>query len=236
MERKPFPSETQERFIVRFPDGMRDRIAEAAKANNRSMNAEITSRLEKSFGAEQWQWLNEKGLAEKLDQAAQISGRTIEGEAYARLLASLNDWDEVERLRKELDHEVAENRRLRMELAELRSEKARPVDTIYLLLDASGYPISWGEIGALWKATANETNIRVANLEVAVITPDMESNSRRAHEAVELARKLKEAERSTVVPKYIPTNDPVRQVLEESSVSEKPRPRNQQASRSSKKN
>lgn len=49
MERKPFPSETQERFIVRFPDGMRDRIAEAAKANNRSMNAEIVARLEDSF-------------------------------------------------------------------------------------------------------------------------------------------------------------------------------------------
>ena len=49
MERKPFPSETQERFIVRFPDGMRDRIAEAAKANNRSMNAEIVARLEESF-------------------------------------------------------------------------------------------------------------------------------------------------------------------------------------------
>lgn len=49
MERKPFPSETQERFIVRFPDGMRDRIAEAAKANNRSMNAEIVARLQSTF-------------------------------------------------------------------------------------------------------------------------------------------------------------------------------------------
>ncbi|WP_257835238.1 Arc family DNA-binding protein [Burkholderia glumae] len=49
MEKKPYPSETQERFIVRFPDGMRDRIAEAAKANNRSMNAEIVARLEQSF-------------------------------------------------------------------------------------------------------------------------------------------------------------------------------------------
>lgn len=52
MERKPFPSETQERFIVRFPDGMRDRIAEAAKANNRSMNSEVVARLERSFAAD----------------------------------------------------------------------------------------------------------------------------------------------------------------------------------------
>ncbi len=49
MERKPFPSETQERFIVRFPDGMRDRLKDAAAANNRSMNAEIVARLQESF-------------------------------------------------------------------------------------------------------------------------------------------------------------------------------------------
>lgn len=49
MQRRPFPSETQERFIVRFPDGMRDRIADEAKANGRSMNAEIVHRLQASF-------------------------------------------------------------------------------------------------------------------------------------------------------------------------------------------
>lgn len=35
--------------MLRLPDGMRDRIAEAAKAANRSMNAEIVARLEASF-------------------------------------------------------------------------------------------------------------------------------------------------------------------------------------------
>ena len=40
---------SSDKFMLRFPDGMRDRIAEAAKANNRSMNAEIVSRLEDSF-------------------------------------------------------------------------------------------------------------------------------------------------------------------------------------------
>lgn len=50
--REPYPSETQDRFIVRFPDGMRDRIKAAAEANNRSMNAEIIARLQDSFVAE----------------------------------------------------------------------------------------------------------------------------------------------------------------------------------------
>lgn len=37
--------------MLRLPDGMRDRIAEAANANNRSMNSEIVARLEASFSA-----------------------------------------------------------------------------------------------------------------------------------------------------------------------------------------
>lgn len=43
------PSRTAEQFVVRFPDGMRDKIADAAKSNNRSMNAEIIARLQESF-------------------------------------------------------------------------------------------------------------------------------------------------------------------------------------------
>ena len=49
MSKEPYPSETADRFIVRFPDGMRDRIRDEAAANNRSMNAEIIARLEASF-------------------------------------------------------------------------------------------------------------------------------------------------------------------------------------------
>lgn len=40
-----------DKYIVRLPDGMRDRIAEAAKQNNRSMNAEVVARLQASFDA-----------------------------------------------------------------------------------------------------------------------------------------------------------------------------------------
>lgn len=43
------PSRTAEQFVVRFPDGMRDKIADAAKANSRSMNAEIVARLQSSL-------------------------------------------------------------------------------------------------------------------------------------------------------------------------------------------
>lgn len=41
-----YPSQMQDKFNLRFPDGMRDAIAERAKANGRSMNSEIISILE----------------------------------------------------------------------------------------------------------------------------------------------------------------------------------------------
>ncbi|AHD09998.1 Arc family DNA-binding protein [Phaeobacter gallaeciensis] len=41
-----YPSELAERFQVRLPEGMRDRIKAAAAENNRSMNAEIVHALQ----------------------------------------------------------------------------------------------------------------------------------------------------------------------------------------------
>ncbi len=43
------PSRKLDQYIVRFPHGMRDRLKEAAAESNRSLNAEIIARLEKSF-------------------------------------------------------------------------------------------------------------------------------------------------------------------------------------------
>ncbi|NEJ20083.1 Arc family DNA-binding protein [Rhizobium leguminosarum] len=43
----------QDRYIVRMPDGMRDRIKEEAALNRRSMNAEIIYQLSRVYGADQ---------------------------------------------------------------------------------------------------------------------------------------------------------------------------------------
>jgi hypothetical protein len=48
---KPF--QPQEKYVVRMPDGLRDRIRAAADANNRSMNAEIVHRLETSLAVDE---------------------------------------------------------------------------------------------------------------------------------------------------------------------------------------
>lgn len=49
MDKKNFPSTEADKFIVRLPAGMRDRIAESAKANNRSMNAEVVGLLQQAM-------------------------------------------------------------------------------------------------------------------------------------------------------------------------------------------
>lgn len=46
------PSRHLDQFLVRFPDGMRDRIAAQAKANGRSMNSEIIQRLSATLETE----------------------------------------------------------------------------------------------------------------------------------------------------------------------------------------
>lgn len=50
-DRQAYPSETADKYVVRFPDGMRDLIAAAAKRNQRTMNAEIVARLAGSFAS-----------------------------------------------------------------------------------------------------------------------------------------------------------------------------------------
>lgn len=52
MDKKSLPpSQTADKFIIRLPEGMRDRITEEAKSNGRTMNAEVVARLQDSFEA-----------------------------------------------------------------------------------------------------------------------------------------------------------------------------------------
>ena len=44
-----YPSQLQDKFNLRLPDGMRDAIAERAKRNGRSMNSEIVQILQETL-------------------------------------------------------------------------------------------------------------------------------------------------------------------------------------------
>jgi hypothetical protein len=44
-----FPSQEAERFQVRMPDGLRDRLRASAEENRRSMNAELIFHLDRAL-------------------------------------------------------------------------------------------------------------------------------------------------------------------------------------------
>lgn len=92
-----------EKYIVRFPEGMRASIAEAAKANNRSMNAEIVARLEISFAEPDAAKANERRKLELVHSYIEW----CEGKGkdpyksfveFARIYAEDHDENELERV------------------------------------------------------------------------------------------------------------------------------------------
>lgn len=100
MARGDFPSAKQDQFVVRFPDGMRDRIKAAAEENGRSMNAEIVERIEESFDFPQKEYRYRVEIAE-LSQAS---------DSLAAEVSELTD--EISRYQQREIENVAEIRRL----------------------------------------------------------------------------------------------------------------------------
>jgi plasmid stability protein len=49
MSESSYPSDKQDKFMLRLPDGMRERIKAVAATNNRSMNAEIVATLQEKY-------------------------------------------------------------------------------------------------------------------------------------------------------------------------------------------
>lgn len=90
-ERKP---QDQDRYIVRFPDGMRDELKELAAKNGRSLNAEIIVRLRESIDIDGPSGFGPKSgypvympddLTDKVAAAATRMNRTIEAQALDTL-------------------------------------------------------------------------------------------------------------------------------------------------------
>ena len=63
-----FPSRSLEKIVVRLPDGMRERLGAAARANKRTVNAEVVQRLEDSFNSSVGvpNFLSEQGIIQMI--------------------------------------------------------------------------------------------------------------------------------------------------------------------------
>ncbi|WP_199520063.1 Arc family DNA-binding protein [Fulvimarina endophytica] len=112
-----------EGFMTRMPDGLRDRLKEAATANHRSMNSEIVARLLASFGEDasepeampmtdiRTNRTNDKimlrvpdGMREAIKARADANGRSSTAEIVAIIAAALGgETDRLARIEEKLD-------------------------------------------------------------------------------------------------------------------------------------
>lgn len=90
--------------MLRFPEGMRDRIRAEAEQNNRSMNAEIIARLEHSFDSRR-AFEPDKTLSERLamvDELMELArGLMLQEVEFAKTDGREPDLDHARKLSKE---------------------------------------------------------------------------------------------------------------------------------------
>ena len=84
-ENVSYSSRSADKFVVRLPEGMREKIASIAKCYHRSMNSEIINRLEKSLTLDDSLPAN-NDLSEKMEAFAEIRAASRDEE---QLLLSL---------------------------------------------------------------------------------------------------------------------------------------------------
>lgn len=113
-------------------------------------------------------------LKQSLESAAKASGRSLTQEMIFRLQQSLDPQGATVHMSAPL---------------------------VYLLLDSHGYPQSWEEIRTLFRALIYDNGLDVVSSESIILTPDMESSSRRMKEATALAKKLRAGGKSVLLPK-----------------------------------
>lgn len=112
-------AQPQDKYVLRLPDGMRDRIKTAAETSGRSMNAEIVARLEDSFAPASEALLEATLVAESLRE-----NLTKKIQNYDNLSRSILRREQLLQEREEAAAEILANSEKRAEeiLEERRSE------------------------------------------------------------------------------------------------------------------
>lgn len=111
------PVQPEDKYTVRFPDGMRDRLKAEAEANNRSLNAEIIARLESSFSPQNEALMQATLVAESLRE-----NLTARIQNYESLTQRLERREQRLRQREEAARDIEARAEVLAEekLAELR--------------------------------------------------------------------------------------------------------------------
>lgn len=94
------PSRDLDKIIVRLPDGMRDKLKNAALSNNRSVNAEVVARLEESFASQNALAMKPDTLKALVDEVQALRGQVSEQTNYLARLSDNEPTNALARPRK----------------------------------------------------------------------------------------------------------------------------------------
>ncbi|PDS79166.1 Arc family DNA-binding protein [Rhizobium sp. L43] len=145
------PGRGADQFILRFPDGMRDRIRAAAEVSGRSMNSEIVQRLASSFEAADTLRLDLPGdLWNALMADAAMNDRQMDERAIQILMAAYDETSEYTTTLSKVLATTEENTNLSERLEQLRQQQ----DVDFLL-----YYSKVVQLGQFAKSILNVDNI-----------------------------------------------------------------------------
>lgn len=85
-----YPSQKADKFLLRLPEGIRDQIAQAATASNRTMTKEMVLRLQASFEPTNTERVKDLELALAIEQHAKSEER-MKAAHYASALRVVAD-------------------------------------------------------------------------------------------------------------------------------------------------
>jgi hypothetical protein len=163
-------------FRLRIPEDLKKKVEEAAAKSERSMTAEIVSRLEQTF--------DEPGRLEQLFAAyAEL------GDEVTELKGTVKYLEEVRKtLENQLD-DAADNLDA--------SAVAFPENTsLYVALDAQGWPISWQEITLHLGELGRAGDFEIGSIEARVFNANLVSNSVHEKRFFDLYEKYRATNRS----------------------------------------
>ncbi|WP_295379626.1 Arc family DNA-binding protein [uncultured Pseudacidovorax sp.] len=178
---------------VRIPRELKERLEAAAAADGRSLSSEFTVRLTFAYEAE--------AMLKKAH--AEIDALLV----MSKELRAMVDEARTDAMKARTAQALAEANAMALErdLQQLRTTQAAEAQDarqgLYVLLDSHGYPLSWAEIHEYLAAMKRIGGLSPADMHVQIVTPDMESSSKRAKEAVALAKRLRAEGKSRPIPK-----------------------------------
>jgi regulator of replication initiation timing len=156
-----------------------------------------------------------RDLHAKIQEAATASGRSMNAEIVARLEKSFEEVASVVEgtsiAAPQVAKMLAENTKLRLEMARLRSsvrpkrktetnDDPKNLPRLDVILDADGHPISWDEIYEHLRAIRAAGQFDAAVMHTSVITPDLVSSASRGEHALGLREYYEDKLRNSTPP------------------------------------